>query len=139
MDFENTIVLFGKEYIISEYLEKMGPIDVPENYLLSKLKDKSLEEQLSLYRISEEAINYKTYAGGDISNYQNRELSGIVASETDNTKGIIVKDGIIVGLIYSGYFGVDTLLAGSSICLYYACDNDGAGYDEYEERAYLNI
>ena len=134
-----TIKIFDKEYIVSEYLEKMGEIKVSMEYLLSKLKDKSLDEQLSLYRISEHSINYKSFAGGDTSNQMNKEIGGTSPINSDNTKGIIVKEGIIVGLFYSGYFGVDTLLAGSSICIYYTCDNDGAGYDEYEEMAYLNI
>ena len=138
---DKTIIIHNKEYIYEEYFEQYGIIEIPFDYLKNKLDNLSIEEQFDLYRLSSNSINYKTFAGNDTSDYHSSCLkSGKLLREDDSVKGIIVKEGIIVGIIYPDYGNrLCILLAGKGLCTYYTSDNNGAGYDEYEEHTYLNL
>lgn len=126
---------------IEKYQVKFGEINFPEGFE-SKLKGKSLEEQMAFYRVTGSSRIADTPYGQideeTISEYCHN------LSEYGDVTGLIERDGILVGVRIHGWWDKvmqhkeDTLVMPyQCVCTYYASDNNGSGYKEREDYAYL--
>ena len=94
---------------IIEYNEKMGEFTMPEG-AVEKLRALTIEEQAKLFR-------------ADMGRYS------LALEESSDIKGLIVKDGIIVGATVSDWANYPTpCFIGKKVCTLDAEDNNGAGY-----------
>ncbi len=107
---------------IVEYKESYGEYKLPEGFEES-LKGLSIEEQMDRYRTSGSSTfsntgwSERSYARG----YRKLENDGDV-------RGLIVKDGIVIGVLMCDDCGREVPCFGEErVCTYYADDNNGAG------------
>ncbi len=124
-----------------KYQLKFGEINFPEGFE-EKLKGKTLEEQMKFYRITASSRTADIPYGK--LDAETIEESCYSLSEYKAITGLIELDGILVGVrIHSWWDRVmmheeDTsVLPYQRVCTYYASDNDGSGYKEREDYAYL--
>lgn len=107
---------------IINYKEEFGPYTFPEGFeaLLNGLP---IEKQMTYYRTTE----YHTHS---MTNWSQRTVqSGYkTLAETRDVTALIVKDGILVGVMMVDDNGQDTpCFSEQRVCTYYADDNNGAG------------
>lgn len=117
---------------IVAYEERFGKIHFPEGFgeLLQGL---TVEQQMEYYRTT----GYSVYS---ITDWKERTYRGsALRLEKDrDVTGLIVKDGILVGVMILDDTNTEVpCLAEESVCTYYASDNNGAGYKERIEYTYL--
>lgn len=126
---------------IEKYQPEFGQINFPEGFE-SRLKGKSLEEQMEFYRVTESSriadISY-----GEIDK-ETIEKHCYNLSEYKAVTGLIELDGVLVGVRIHGWWdGVmqheedSVVMPYKCVCTYYASDNNGSGYKESENYAYL--
>ncbi len=117
---------------IVPYEKRFGEYTIPDE-LKEKLQGLPLERQLDFFRTTE----FWSYCNTGWT--ERRAQRGYVRVEDDNSvKGLIVDGGVIVGVMITQYYGGDVpCFLNESVCTYYACDNNGAGYKEREDYTYF--
>lgn len=126
----------AKQVKTIEYKEDFGEINFPEGFE-EKLKGKTLEEQMEMYRITESSkLSRTSYGEIDSESLTNRCFK---LPDYKKFRGVVVKDELIVGVIIEEYFfKTDTVcLPYKGVCVYYASDNNGSGYQSCDDSAYL--
>lgn len=115
-----------------DYEERFGAVRFPDGFE-ELLKGHTIEEQMEYFRttcVSKYSVTdwkERSFVGYALKIYNDRDVTGV-----------IVKDGIIVGImIYDDDRREVPCLAEESVCTYYASDNDGAGYKERIDYTYL--
>ena len=114
------------EINVVEYSEELGTFTVPEG-AETLLRGLPLEEQIKFFAI---AISSSTCSDREVTLY-----------ESYATKALIVKDGIIVGVMMSDdCCQLVPCYIGKSVCTWDASDNNGAGYKsriDYSELLFV--
>ena len=110
----------------------------PEGFL-DKLRGKRIEEQMKYYCIVEEEYTSRT-SYGEITK-ENMRSYGYSLEKFSGFKGIIIDDGIIIGIMMKYAFdpygtGVPAFPY-QTICTYSASDNNGSGYVDRDDYAHL--
>lgn len=120
---------------IIEYREEFGEVELPEGFE-EELRGKSLGEQMERFRIASSISLTKTYYGEEGSS---RVLEESRALDDDGGfVGLIVKDGVIVGVLIKSWRGrEEPCLPNRCVCTYWASDNEGSGTNDREDYAYL--
>lgn len=117
---------------IVNYEERFGTIRFPDGFE-ELLKGLTVEEQMEYFRTT-------CVSKYSVTDWKERSFVGYalkIYNDSDVT-GVIVKDGIIVGImIYDDNRREVPCLAEESVCTYYASDNNGAGSKERIEYTYL--
>lgn len=109
---------------VVEYTEDLGKITASEEFLNS-LKGKTLLEQTDEYFVEEMTdMDYCSYGSSDKTTANQRKTS---IWDSSDVVGVIVKDGIIVGLMVKCFSNEVPLFHGKTIQTYFACDEDGTG------------
>ena len=120
---------------IEKYQAEFGEINFPEGFE-DKLKGKSLEEQMEFFRITESSCVART-SYGQIDKETMTEYC-YKLNEYKKVIGLIESDGILVGVRIQGWWKSDAaVMPYHCVCTYYASDNNGSGYKEREDYAYL--
>ncbi len=117
---------------IVAYEEKFGKVSFPEGFE-ELLQGLTVEEQMEYYRTT----CFSVYSATD---WQARKYQGsaIKIEKDRDVTGLIVKDGILVGIMILDDTGREVpCLAEENVCTYYASDNNGAGYKERIDYTYL--
>ncbi|MBR4878811.1 MAG: hypothetical protein IKU13_03155 [Clostridia bacterium] len=114
---------------IVDYIEEYGKIVYPEGFK-ELLSGKSIEEQVKCFCISGRTTFYDTVWYKRTSGYAGRLM------EKDYT--VVVKDGLIAGIIAKDECGADCFIPPEKgICTYYDEENNGAGYKTRADYLYL--
>lgn len=118
-----------------EYQAEFGEVNLPEGFE-DKLRGKSLEEQMEFYRITKSIrISSTSYGKLDEESIAERCYK---LNEYEKVKGLIARDGILVGVRMEGYWASNAaVLPYKCVCTYYASDNEGSGTNDREDYAYL--
>ncbi len=123
--FEN-----GKRFEVVEYVEKYGAFEFPDGFE-ARLYGKPIVEQAELFAMGGNAC-YSRSSYGEVDRESVMKRTERVCEDYD-VRAIIVKDGIMVGVMVRDCYGdIVPLFPYKSVCTYYSCDNNGAGYKEYE-------
>ena len=118
-----------------EYKTEFGEIQFPDGFE-QKLSGKKLEEQMDFYRISVVSTIEK-YSYGERDSKKEREKT-VKLEECDDFRGLVVKGGIIVGVILKSMFGEDrTCLPGQKMTTYWSSDDDGVGSTSRDDTCCL--
>lgn len=114
------------------YEKSFGEVVFPEGFE-ELLKGKSIEKQMEYFRTSSRISHSNTGYGERISESGYRLLS-----DDEDVKSVIVRDGIMVGVMMSDDCGREVpCLPEERVCTYYDCDNNGAGYKERIDYTWL--
>ena len=106
-----------------EYKTEFGQIIFPDGFE-QKLSGRNLEEQMDCYRITIETT-ISEYSYGKLDSKDVMEET-VKFEECDDFRGLVVKDGIIVGIILKSLFGEDKVcLPGQKMTTYWSSDDDG--------------
>jgi len=117
---------------IVPYEEKFGTFTFPEGFE-ETLKGLSVEEQISHYRLSVSRTDAMT-------GWRERTHGPwyIRLDQVSDVKALIVKDGLLVGIMLKDFAGREVpCFADERVCTYYDEENNGAGYKTREEYVYL--
>lgn len=110
----------------------------PEGFL-EKLKGLPLQEQMKYYRIVEEE-HFSRTAYGEITS-SNMHRYGYALEKYSALRGLILDDGVLVGVLIKTYFhqydNGAVMLPYRDICTYYASDDNGSGSNDREDYAHL--
>lgn len=101
------------------------------------LKGLPLEEQLDRYAVREDSEHSRSSYGEED---KSRAVSGtcIPLKEYERFKGVIVKDGMIVGAVISNYYGNSCIVhPGRPQCIYWSVDSDGTGSSSSDTYVYM--
>lgn len=117
---------------IVAYEEGFGAVNLPEGFE-QLLKALTPERQTALYRTT------RRYSYSVTGWSERTSEDGYRRLEEDSAvSALIVKDGIIVGVMMRNHLGYERpCLAERCICTYSASDNNGAGYKERADYTYL--
>ena len=125
-----TVKKKGKSFEVIELKKDPAKIEWGEGYP-EILKGKTLEEQMDYFRVSVHGVySWKSY--GQVDFEQLRKYSHAIEDD-QYVEGLIVREGLLVGVLIKG----EQILPNYGVETYYACDNNGAGYKEYEEWAFF--
>ncbi|MBE6587487.1 MAG: hypothetical protein E7647_03625 [Ruminococcaceae bacterium] len=114
------------------YEESFGEVSFPEGFEIT-LKGLPIEEQALHYRTT----CYSKYSKTGWSERVYEGSAAMLHKDRDVT-ALIVKDGIVVGIMIRNDYGREVpLLCEESVCTYYSCDNNGAGYKERIDYTWL--
>lgn len=117
------------------YEEKFGTIDFPEGFA-EKLRSETLEEQMGYYRIASSAAFTRT-SYGQVDSKRLMERTHAL-TEDEDCVGLVVKDGVLVGVLIRSHWGRETpCLPYQRVCTYYASDNEGSGTKDRVDYACL--
>ena len=117
---------------IVSYESSFGEVKFPEGFEES-LQNLTVEEQMTRYRIT----GFSRYG---MTDWRERRYEGITVrlDKSSDVKALILRDGILVGVMMENDDGREVpCLAEECVCTYYDCDNNGAGYKERADYAYL--
>lgn len=117
---------------IINYEECFGEVRFPKGFP-ETIENLTIEEQMEHYRTT----CYSLYS---MTNWSERKYEGsaIRIQKDSDVTGLIVKDGLLVGIMILDDTNREVpCLAEESVCTYYACDNNGAGYKERIDYTYL--
>ena len=118
-----------------EYKTEFGQIIFPDGFE-QKLSGRNLEEQMDCYRITIETT-ISEYSYGKLDSKDVMEET-VKFEECDDFRGLVVKDGIIVGIILKSLFGEDKVcLPGQKMTTYWSSDDDGVGSPERADTCCL--
>ena len=118
-----------------EYTTEFGQIIFPDGFE-QKLSGRNLEEQMDCYRITIETTISK-YSYGELDSKDVMEET-VKFEECDDFRGLVVKDGIIVGIILKSLFGEDKVcLPGQKMTTYWSSDDDGVGSTDRDDTCCL--
>lgn len=109
-----------------EYQESFGEVKFPEGFS-EKLQGKSIEEQMEFFRISDSKCYSVFHGREDFCQYTSR------LEQSNYIQGLVVRNGVLVGAKISG----DICLPEDGTCVYYAREENGAGYKELELFEYF--
>ncbi len=106
---------------IVNYEERFGAVLFPEGFE-ETLKNLTIEEQMKCYRV----IETSSYS---MTDWRERlHTIGYAIDKCYDVKSVIVKDGIVVGVMIVCDTGSEVAcLPEERVCTYYADDNNGAG------------
>ena len=111
-----------------EYKPDMGKINLT-NEMIEVLKGLPIEEQAKKFAVVK-SVSEEEYSYGQ-SDGSSHSLNEMDADKCSYARKWIVKDGIIVGIVFSNYAGRDTYEFLDSWCNTYFCsDDDGTGSTE---------
>ena len=125
-----TITKNGKTFETVELAKDPSIIEWGEGYP-EVLKGKTLEEQMDYFCISVNG-SYSWHSYGQVDFEKLRRYSHKIEEDEYVTR-LVVYDGLLVGVEMKG----TQVLPNKGVETYYACDNNGAGYKEYEEWSYF--
>ena len=131
---EFILTINGKTYPCVEYSDAMGKLELPE-YAAEILQGKPMEEQVTHYSITESRHIYKTFYGDEGND--SRQSFGTPILEYSDVLQLIIHNGMLVGAMIQGYYGVRPLLPGRSVCTYDISETDGSGTIERTDYASL--
>ncbi len=116
---------------IVEYRESFGEIKFPEGFE-ETLKGLSIEKQMDCYKTS-------STSKFSMTGWRERTAQSYSSLErTPDVKALIVKDGIIVGVMMLNDCGrEEACMPEDCVCTYYADDNNGAGSKTRIDYTYL--
>jgi len=117
---------------IVAYEESFGVIRFPDGFE-ETLQNLPLEEQMARYRTT----GFRRIAA---TGWRERRFEGITMrlEKDDCVKALIVKDGILVGVMMEDDNGREVpCMPEEGVCTYYGSDNNGAGYKERIDYTYL--
>ena len=118
-----------------EYTTEFGQIIFPDGFE-QKLSGRNLEEQMDCYRITIETT-ISEYSYGKLDSKDVMEET-VKFEECDDFRGLVVKDGIIVGIILKSLFGEDKVcLPGQKMTTYWSSDDDGVGSTDRDDTCCL--
>ena len=118
-----------------EYKTEFGQIIFPDGFE-QKLSGRNLEEQMDCYRITIETT-ISEYSYGKLDSKDVMEETAKF-EECDDFRGLVVKDGIIVGIILKSLFGEDKVcLPGQKMTTYWSSDDDGVGSTDRDDTCCL--
>lgn len=118
-----------------EYKTEFGQIIFPDGFE-QKLSGRNLEEQMDCYRITIETT-ISEYSYGELDSKDVMEET-VKFEECDDFRGLVVKDGIIVGIILKSLFGEDKVcLPGQKMTTYWSSDDDGVGSTDRDDTCCL--
>lgn len=118
-----------------EYKTEFGQIIFPDGFE-QKLSGRNLEEQMDCYRITIETT-ISEYSYGKLDSKDVMEET-VKFEECDDFRGLVVKDGIIVGIILKSLFGEDKVcLPGQKMTTYWSSDDDGVGSTDRDDTCCL--
>ena len=87
---------------------------------------------MDFYRIKVD-ITIEKYSYGELDSRRESEIT-YKLEDCDELKGLIVKDGILVGVMLSTSFGaINACLPGQYVNTYYASDDDGTGSSDRDD------
>ena len=119
-----------------EYREEFGEIRFPDGFE-QKLKGKTIEEQMALYRVTVETTLEK-YSYGELDSRSVRRKT-CTLEECPGLKDLIVQDGILVGvMLTTSPDGARACLPGQTVTTYSASDGDGTGSSDREDTCRLD-
>lgn len=132
---QSSICTEGKKMREEEYRQEFGEVVFPEGFE-EKMKGKSIEEQMEFFRIKETCKREETsYGEVDSSATWDRYYR---LNEYRMLIGIIVKDGILVGVRMDGFWKKNVpLLPNEGVLTYYASDDEGTETSDREDFARL--
>lgn len=122
----------GKVFFCEQYTGELSP-DYDECAKI--LKGKTIKEQMGHFRITESARLAST-SYGDIDKVRAAQCSTKLCNYSELVK-LLLKDDLLVGAVIKGDMGDSKLLLGSPVCTYCASDNEGSGYKERMDFAFL--
>ena len=125
-----TVTKSGKTFEVVELKKDPSAIEWGEGYP-EILQGKSLEEQMDYFRVSYNGT-YSWSSYGQVDFEQLRKYSHAI-EEDEYVTALVVYDGLLVGVVMKE----TQVLPNQGILTYYGCDNNGAGYKEYEEWGYF--
>ena len=112
-----------KSIKIVEHTKELGEFTMP-NGAVELLKGKTIEEQMKFFAIQQYSTTHPCF---------NSSLT-----DSSDVKGLIVKDGVIVGVMINDWCSTDVpCYIGKYVCTWDASDNNGAGYKTREDNAML--
>ena len=118
-----------------EYKTEFGQIIFPDGFE-QKLSGRNLEEQMDCYRITIDTT-ISEYSYGKLDSKDVMEET-VKFEECDDFRGLVVKDGIIVGIILKSLFGEDKVcLPGQKMTTYWSSDDDGVGSTDRDDTCCL--
>ena len=118
-----------------EYKTEFGQIIFPDGFE-QKLSGRNLEEQMDCYRITIETT-ISEYSYGKLDSKDVMEET-VKFEECDDFRVLVVKDGIIVGIILKSLFGEDKVcLPGQKMTTYWSSDDDGVGSTDRDDTCCL--
>ena len=118
-----------------EYKTEFGQIIFPDGFE-QKLSGRNLEEQMDCYRITIETT-ISEYSYGKLDSKDVMEET-VKFEECDDFRGLVVKDGIIVGIILKSLFGEDKVcLPGQKMTTYWSSDDDVVGSTDRDDTCCL--
>ncbi|HAE52093.1 MAG TPA: hypothetical protein DCG30_02415 [Ruminococcus sp.] len=118
-----------------EYKTEFGEIIFPDGFE-QKLSGRSLEEQMDFYRITM-VTTIKKYSYGELDSKNERKKT-VKLKECDDFRGLVVKDGIIVGVIFKSMIGEDKVcLPGQKMMTYWSSGGDGTGSTDRDDTCCL--
>lgn len=119
-----------------DYEEGFGEIKFPEGFA-EKMRGKTPEEQMECYRITE-ITEISSCSYGEQGGSRRREKVCSLA-EYSGCRKLVVKDGLLVGVIILAYDGSPRpCLPGQGVCTYFSCDDDGPGSTSRSDCARLD-
>ncbi len=118
------------------YEENFGEINFPEGFE-EKLKDKTIEEQMSCYRISS-STEFTRTSYGQVNNRRLMERT-CPLEQSGDCVALVAKDNcLLVGVLLNTFLGEEKVcLPYEGVCTYCASDNEGTGTKDREDYAYL--
>lgn len=117
---------------IVPYEEKMGAFTFPEGFE-ETLQGLSMEEQMGRFRLSMSRTDAMT-------DWRERTYGRwyVGLDEVSDVRGLIVKDGLLVGVMLQNHAGKEVpCFADECVCTYYDEENNGAGYKTRADYVYL--
>ena len=117
---------------IVNYEERFGVVHFPEGFE-AQLKGRAIQDQMEFYRTScnteYEVTGWKK---------RNHLVSALKLEEDPTVTAIIVRDGIVVGVMVLDDCNREVpCLPEKGVCTYYASDNNGAGSKDRIDYTYL--
>ena len=118
---------------IVNYEKSMGEYTLPDG-LREKLVGLETEEQVKFFRTS------GVRRAGKTGWTESSTCYGLTLDKDDDVRGIIVDDGIIVGVLLNDEIGNNVpCFINECVCTYSASDNNGAGYSYRDDYTYLVV
>ena len=112
-----------KDIKVIEHTEKLGSYTMP-NGAEELLKGKTIEEQMKFFAIKQYSTSHLCFDN--------------TLTNSSDVKGLIVKDGIIVGVMVNDWACSDVpCYVNQCVCTWDASDNNGAGYKTREDNVKL--